>query len=389
MSVQITNFVKINIKNHEFIGISGSRPTSLILNIVSDLSGYEDIKCTKSDYKNKLGDNKYKYLLVYANIYFDNGGNSLKIIFATYNGDTDTFTTNNFGTNVSFIELIKSIPVEYVVMTALDSREGASNPALNFKNKIELLNNEDGVYHKIFVEEYAISKLNNDFITTLNNSITPENYVIKFGDKGISATVLAYYSKIDIYKPNVANDYTFTLEKFTSLGNDLKEKYYTEINSNVVNVINNNLNIDAMLDQSNIRNIGGNDIAGQEITNQYMLILLHQTLSQRLLQVLINKIKYNDIGVATILGAINQELNRYVNNGYLYQDKIWRDSDLYYKNTLIINENTPLTTGYKVVILPFSTLEPDDIKAHKLPDIYILIGDSYFIRQINITGEVF
>lgn len=389
MSVQITNFVKINIKNHEFIGISGSRPTSLILNIVSDLSGYEDIKCTKSDYKNKLGDNKYKDLLVYANIYFDNGGNSLKIIFVTYNGDTDTFATNNFGTNVSFIELIKSIPVEYVVMTALDSREGASNPALNFKNKIELLNNEDGVYHKIFVEEYAISKLNNDFITTLNNSIKPENYVIKFGDKGISATVLAYYSKIDIYKPNVSNDYTFTLEKFTSLGNDLKEKYYTEINSNVVNVINNNLNIDAMLDQSNIRNIGGNDIAGQELTNQYMLILLHQTLSQRLLQVLINKIKYNDIGVATILGAINQELNRYVNNGYLYQDKIWRDSDLYYKNTLIINENTPLTTGYKVVILPFSTLEPDDIKAHKLPDIYILIGDSYFIRQINITGEVF
>ena len=389
MSVQITNFVKINIKNHEFIGISGSRPTSLILNIVSDLSGYEDIECTKSDYKNKLGDNKYKDLLVYANIYFDNGGNSLKIIFATYNGDTDTFATNNCGTDVSVIELIKSIPVEYVVMTGLDSREGASNPALNFKNKIELLNNEDGVYHKIFVEEYAISKLNNDFITTLNNSIKPENYVIKFGDKGISATVLAYYSKIDIYKPNVANDYTFTLEKFTSLGNDLKEKYYTEINSNVVNVINNNLNIDAMLDQSNIRNIGGNDIAGQELTNQYMLILLHQTLSQRLLQVLINKIKYNDIGVATILGAINQELNRYVNNGYLYQDKIWRDSDLYYKNTLIINENTPLTTGYKVVILPFSTLEPDDIKAHKLPDIYILIGDSYFIRQINITGEVF
>lgn len=389
MSVQITNFVKINIKNHEFIGISGSRPTSLILNIVSDLSGYEDIECTKSDYKSKLNDDKYKDLLTYANIYFDNGGNSLKIIFATYNGDTDTFATNNFGTNVSFIELIKFIPIEYVVMTALDSRTGTSNKPLNFKNKIERLNNEDGVYHKIFVEEYTIDKLNNDFITTLNTDTKPENYVIKFGDKGISATVLAYYSKIDIYKPNVANDYAFTLEKFTSLGNDLKEKYYTENNSNVVNVINNNLNIDAILDQSNIRNIGGNDIAGQELTNQYMLILLHQTLSQRLLQVLINKIKYNDIGVATILGAINQELNRYVNNGYLYQDKIWTDSDLYYKNTLIINENTPLTTGYKVVILPFSTLEPDDIKAHKLPDIYILIGDSYFIRQINITGEVF
>ena len=60
MSVQITNFVKINIKNHEFVGISRSRPTSLILNIVSDLSGYEDIECTKSDYKNKLGDNKNK-----------------------------------------------------------------------------------------------------------------------------------------------------------------------------------------------------------------------------------------------------------------------------------------------------------------------------------------
>lgn len=389
MSVQITNFVKINIKNHKFIDISGSRPTSLILNIVPDLSGYEDIECTKSDYKNKLSNDKYKDLLTYANIYFDNGGNSLKIIFATYDGDKDTFTTNNFGENASFIELIKSIPIEYVVMTALDSRTGTSNKPLNFKNKIENLNNEDGIYHKIFVEEYTIDKLNNDFITTLNTDTKPENYVIKFGDKGISATVLAYYSKIDIYKPNVANDYAFTLEKFTSLGNDLKEKYYTENNSNVVNVINNNLNIDAILDQSNIRNIGGNDIAGQELTNQYMLILLHQTLSQRLLQVLINKIKYNDIGVATILGAINQELNRYVNNGYLYQDKIWTDSDLYYKNTLIINENTPLTTGYKVVILPFSTLEPADIKAHKLPDIYILIGDSYFIRQINITGEVF
>ena len=45
--------------------------------------------------------------------------------------------------------------------------------------------------------------------------------------------------------------------------------------------------------------------------------------------------------------------------------------------------------GYKVVVLPFNSLTQEERNRHALPDVYILLADTYGIRQINITGEVF
>ena len=120
-----------------------------------------------------------------------------------------------------------------------------------------------------------------------------------------------------------------------------------------------------------------------------MLICLHQTLTERLTELLTTKIKYNQSGLAQISAVLNKELQKYVDNGYLSTNKTWYEEDLYYKGILIIKKNTPLLLGYRYVILPFSTLTDDEKRENALPDIYILIADSYGIRKINIFGKTY
>ena len=54
----------------------------------------------------------------------------------------------------------------------------------------------------------------------------------------------------------------------------------------------------------------------------------------------------------------------------------------------LIEKNTPLTLGYRVVVLPYSSLSEDDKQNHKCPPIYIFLAESYGIRSITINGEV-
>ena len=121
----------------------------------------------------------------------------------------------------------------------------------------------------------------------------------------------------------------------------------------------------------------------------FMLICLHQTLTERLTELLVTKIKYNQSGLAQISAVLNKELQKYVDNGYLTTNKTWSEEDLYYRGVLIIKKNTPLLLGYKYVILPFSTLSDTERQENALPEIYILIADSYGIRKINISGKAY
>ena len=67
----------------------------------------------------------------------------------------------------------------------------------------------------------------------------------------------------------------------------------------------------------------GDTISFLDVTNS--LIVLHQTVTDRLLTLLAQKIKGN-AGVSAIYTTIAGELNRYVTNGYLSTDKVWTDT---------------------------------------------------------------
>lgn len=211
-----------------------------------------------------------------------------------------------------------------------------------------------------------------------SDPIIPENF------KGLELTIGAYLTKINIDRYESVQDYAFTEETIIT-----KDFAPVEDNTLAVNLIDNSFNfIGKVLDKD--LNLGGNDSKGYSLVNQFMLICLHQTLTEKIWGLLQNKIKYNNTGLNAVSSFITQELQRYVDNGYLSTNKTWTGEDLYNEvGVLIIRKNTPLTLGYKFVISPLSTLSLKDMQENKLPLISILIADAYAIRKINIDGTVF
>lgn len=226
------------------------------------------------------------------------------------------------------------------------------------------------------------------------------NYTIKYGLPGIEMTIAAYLSKINIDEYNSCQDYQFTSETVSysyedksTTSSTIREVGHTYTDNNLVaSLMKNGINVNGDL-LNRTRNLGGNDWNKDEkeddLVNTYMLILVNQTLAERLIQVLASKIKYNETGLSAIGTAIGVELDRYVQNGYISTNETWTEDDLKYQGTTIIKKGTLLTLGYKYVILPFSTLSAEDRKNHKLPTIYVLLSDSYSVRKIEVVGEVF
>ena len=200
-------------------------------------------------------------------------------------------------------------------------------------------------------------------------------------------TIGAYLSRIDVYGTETVQDYAYTREISYSKNISLDENIDDDT---FKNIIESNCNVDIYLAGS-VRNCGGNLTNGLDLVNQYVLIILHQTLTDRVLSVLANKVK-GQTGVNIIHTTIVSEMDRYLLNGYLNTDRIWnRESvEITYngQSYSIIEADTPLDSGYKVVILPISSLSDDDIKNHSVPPIYVILSDSYGIRYVTINGDV-
>lgn len=219
------------------------------------------------------------------------------------------------------------------------------------------------------------------------SAIEYRGFVVKYGVCGIEMAVAAYLTQINANAYNSVQDYYFTTENVVYEYNDENIGYVCDDNALATALMEKQINFNSML-VNEVRNIGGNTTKGKNFVNEFMLILLHQTLTNRLVQLLTQKLKYNQTGLSLIGATISDELHRYLNNGYLTTEKSWTDPDLIVDGITVISKNTPLQLGYKYVILPFSTLTAEERREHKLPKIYILIADSYAIRKIEITGEV-
>lgn len=234
---------------------------------------------------------------------------------------------------------------------------------------------EEATQFNTEIQYYTLTYEGNDYIPQVD----------QFTYKGIEMSIAAYLTNVNINRYDTVQDYAFTLEYYDE--NSLKV-ITVEDNDTATALINCNANfMGDLLDK--IRNIGGNDSNGNSIINMFTLICLHQTLTESLTDLLASKIKYNQSGLTQICAVLNKELQKYVDNGYLTTNKVWTEEDFYYKGVLIIKKNTPLTLGYKYVILPFSTLSEEEKQEKVLPDIYVLIADSYGIRKINVIGRTY
>lgn len=371
MDINIKRFVDIDIKYHVVSSAGSIRDTAVLLTsegAVKDdkiFSSIEEIE-SNSTYKQLTS------VVTYAKVFFMNGGLKLHV----YCGITD---------KDALVSKIKALPNdEIVVATNLEYSimRSAASELTNDMGKSGDISKIYGINQKIL-----LARLPSASLSAFEDASLIENFAVKVSDiSGAEMTIAAYLTKIQIYGTNTVLDYAFTAEKFSAED----EKSIKNDDATLGTVLANNLNVDMMLAGS-YRNLGGNLTNGHDLTNHYALIVLHQTVTDRLVSLLVQKLKGN-VGVSAIYTTIAGELSKYVTNGYLTTDKTWTDEDktVVYnnKNYTLIKKGTALILGYHIVVLPLNSLSEQDKANRKCPPIYIFLADSYGIRNITISGEV-
>lgn len=395
-AINITRFVDINILQHATSTVNATRDTTILftneeINKLDSGTGKKGSTAAKVDeevgtfasYEQwteaTYGHGTEPHTDAFVKIYFDNGGNKIKII------KTDD---SNFEASV------KKLKNEEIVVAYANT--DSENAYSTIKTCASNRNSDSSVYginQKILLCRYTTSDQTGNGSTKNENSEI-QNLCAKYSTvEGAEMTMAAYLSNIDCYGINTIKDYAYTIENIEETKDDATTAGVATtggLDELVGYAINNDFNIDVYLAGA-VRNVGGNLTNGLDLVNQFTLIVLHQTLTDRLLNLLTTKLKGSS-GITSIYTTIASELNRYLTNGYLTTDKVWEDGNYSINvngtNYLLIANNTPLNLGYHISVLPFSSLTDEEKARKECPLIYVFIADSYGIRKITVNGEV-
>lgn len=389
MAIGITNFVNINIEKLQQVVDSGTRPTVVVYEVpggndgaITDLStpteeGFGNFKDlilvgASSDYSTfyepngketkRIKDNAGgKDVRQYARIFFQNGG--VRLIFTarplTALSDSEYKKEN----------LQNIIWVQY----NSDGKDAEPKADNNLKDLIGT-----GIYSKLLI--YRSGSVAGDLPEEIKN--VKSSVIIKTSDiVGAEMTVAAYLSKMKVY--DKVADYDFT-EEF-GVPEDLSNLLDDPINDGSV-VIGFPGNLEMQVGTNKYLNVGGNTLAGTPLVEQFVTIVLTQTLTDKVFDVLSTKLA-GQRGLAAIRTAISAELDRYVNSGFLTTDKVWTSNDLIIDNPLnpghpetIITKNTPLASGYYIHLFKLGS---DGQSAYA----FILLPTIKGIRYIKIDGR--
>lgn len=349
--LNIKRFVDINILTNVTSTVNSTRDI-VVLFTTEGKAGNDDTISSLSEWT-KLAYEDVDKTTSYVSVYFNNGGNKLRVI--------QGITTSEFTDKVA------SLSNEEIVVALVDNADVVIATAKTREADSTIY----GINEKILLTR--VNAENTDSVANLG---------IKYSnEEGAEMTIAAYLSNINVYGTNTVKDYCYTKE--TLDGEESDDDVYKTC-------LENNMNVDMYLANA-VRNLGGNLKDGSDLVNKYVLIILHQTLTDRLVNLLTSKIKGSK-GVSAIYSTIAGELDRYSNCGYLTTDKIWQKGtktvNLNGKTYTIIDDNTALTLGYYIFIAPLTSLTDSEKAEHKAPYIYIIVADSYGLRSITINGEV-
>ena len=364
--INIKRFVDINILANVTRTTSGTRGTLVLYTpegtngVITQYSKYSD--ATDVDNDNYLNPTNFVETLKYLEIFFAHGGSAVELIQGTAYSSVTLDMLKNLDTEkilVGFVVPAADVIAACTAIIALAQNMNSDTTIYGINQKILFIRTED---------------------ETISTNVS--YLAMKYSNViGAEMTMAAYVSQIDVYKQNTVNDYAFTSETID---------FEDITNEQLTTILNNNMNVDVSLGNVS-RDVGGNLKDGSDLVNTFVRLVLHQTLTNRLLDLLVQKIK-NSTGVAQIYSAITQELEAYRSSGYYSLDKVWEADDLSVvlnqQQYTIITKGTALIDGYYVKVMPYASLIEQERAARKAPYIYIILADQYGIRQITINGEV-
>lgn len=370
--IDVRRFVDINIKQHVETQISGTRDVLVLYThegVLGKISGNTVATIGTDEILTSFAAAREIYNLstfpdtnAYLSMYFQNSGAKVAVI----EGVDYTDLTS---------EMISSLPNEFILIGLCAAAADVELAYAKLKTIATTREANDDVYgvnEKIIFGRTAVAADTSSIM----------NFASKYSTVyGAEMTMAAYLSGINVYGVSTVNDYMYTAE-------DIEEEVLTDTIYETLTL--NNMNVDTFF-AGNVRNLGGNLKNGADMTNSYVRIILHQTMTERLLELLVTKIKNLD-GVGKIYATLSKELENYRSCGYLSTDKIWTDKTLTVlingKQYTVIEEGTPLTNGYLIQVLPMSALTDVDKAARKAPPIYVIVADQYGIRAITVNGEI-
>lgn len=398
MAVNLRRFVDINIYKAESTRVNPVRDTAaLFVAKGTTITGPEEetnldwvlVDATidsagdivlKSEGGNavEFSDGNVKY---YAKYFFDNGGVKLHVV--EMGGDSLT---------ASDIQKLPESEIAVMSVSGLTDAELAD--ACKAYNEAYVYDGSTDTNAKLFIG----SRTGTSAVTGI------DNLAIKVGPIGCEATIAAYLTKINPYKTSTVHDYCYTIEKLFDRSNgnaavtadesydedtDLANLGVSTVDATVAACMDNNLNVDTVI-ASQVRNVGGDTVAGDEIVDFYCCIMMQQTLQERLVGVLSTKLQGAEANAA-IYAAMAQELSRYAQAGYIVPGN-WGDTDWTITHNgreyTVVQANSRLSTGYSVLVVPYAALTTDEVTAHKAPPVYVAYISQYGIRKITVEGRV-
>ena len=411
MSLDLRNFVQVNINYHSSRVSSVERGIVTLITTSADYvsnpfagkifwsySDYEEAKATASPVITSTD------LDPYVASFFSNKGKGLQII-GGYNS-AGTQTLQEF-----LLAKIKELDYRFVIITsdadyddllAVAKMSATTNTVYNAITDKSTVSTFDGINEKFFISS---TDTNTPESLSISDGDRLSNFVLKYGRKGIEMLPAAYLSSINFRAQNGISDYNFTIETLKGVNFDFQSakdgSTITEDptdgslisdNDTGVHLMDEFVNFDTIL-VNNIRNLSGDTLKGEEVVNYYTKIILTQTLTERILTLLVSKLKYNQTSINRVMNAITQELNNYVTNGYLQPGYIWTKDPLNYNyngvDYQVCARNEVLQKGYKSIILPITALTEEERNEHVFPPVYVLLADQRAIRMIVITGDIY
>ena len=369
-SINLQHFVNINIQPSVASTVTGTRETVVLFTDETIPNG-EKILTSYSEITDATNTNKF------LSTFFSLGGLKARVIQVT--------TLDKASIEAEIVKL--DYTQIMIASVASNDTDATGNYDLMKSIAEDLVDETNGIYginEKIVIARaveddiYTTTTVESEEVTTL----TPDedeikNFAVKYSNKiGGDAAIAAYLSQINVYKVDSVKDYMFTQELKTLIESSVDNTVYEAL-------IGNNYNVDIDL-QGVSRNCGGNCKDGDSLSNNFVRIILQQTLTERLVNLLATKI-HGANGIGKIYATIVDELKYYQANGYLSSEKTWDKETLEKDGVTIIERGTALPNGYLIKVLPLTS---EYISVKSAPPIYIIIADQYSIRYIEIKGEV-
>lgn len=381
MSVNLTNFVSITIDRANTTTIKSTRDTvALFSSLAKSASG--NVYSSSAEVDAGETDSTIKF---FAQVYFAFGGQKLDVRKSTL-------------TAVAASEISALPENEICVVFTQMSVSQVNTLAQQYYSSLVTNNKYEATDEKLFFVGTSNYSLTSDSVT----GTIAKNVCVKYcannnlSTKNTAAVMMipAYLSQIDVYGIDTVKDYMYTIN--AGIVGSTTYSVTDISNTNYLTLMDNNYNVDINL-ANQIRACGGNlllaanDKIAETIVNQFIKIVLYQTTTMRMLNLMSQKIA-NMTGVAKIYSTLSEELDRYRKNGYLTTDKIYSEPDwtvsVNGQQYTICEKGTALTNGYQIIALPMSALTDEQRAAHSAPPIYIVIADQYAIRKIEIVGQV-